>query len=70
MQPITDWAHQWNVVFNQDVTKQEIEVIVLVKKKMTGHPELVINDIPVSIEDHSKHLGVYLGSRLTFSKHI
>ena len=59
LQTVTDWAHQWKMVFNPDVTKQA-----------SDHPELVFNGIPVSREDHTKHLGVCLESRLTFSKHV
>ena len=31
---VTDWAHQWKMVFNPNITKQAIEVIFSVKKKM------------------------------------
>ena len=31
---VTDWAHRWKMVFNPDITKQAIEVIFSVKKKM------------------------------------
>ena len=58
------------MVFNPDVTKQAIEVIVSVKKKNPDHPELLFNNIPVSREDYTKHLGVYLDSGLNFSKRI
>ena len=30
---VTDWAHQWKMVFNPDITKQAIEVIFSVKQK-------------------------------------
>ena len=70
LQTITTWAHQWKMVFNPDLTKQAIEVIFSVKTKKPVHSALVFNGIPVSREDHTKHLGVYLDSRLNFSKHI
>ena len=31
---VTDWAHQWKMVFNPDIIKQAIKVIFSVKKKM------------------------------------
>ena len=59
-----------NLVFNPDITKQAVEVIFSVKKKKPYHPELIFNDVPVSREEHTKHLGVFLDSKLNFSKHI
>ena len=70
LQTVTNWAYQWKMVFNPDLTKQAIEVIFSVKKNKPNHPELIFNGIPVSREDHTKHLGVYLDSGLNFSKHI
>ena len=66
----TDWAHQWKMVFNHDITKQAIEVIFSVKKNKLARQELFFNDIPVAKRDNTKHLGVYLDSRLNFSKRI
>ena len=70
LQKVTSWAYQWKMVFNPDITEQAIEVIFSVKKIKSSHPELTFNDIPVSREEHTKHLGVYLDSSLNFSKHI
>ena len=33
---ITNWAYQWKMVFNPDVTKQAVEVIFSVKSKKTA----------------------------------
>ena len=57
-------------MFNPDITKQPIEVIFSVKKNKSDHPELIFNGTPVARRDYTKHLGVYLDSRLNFSKHI
>ena len=54
----------------EDITKQAVEVIFSVKKNKPIHPDLHFNGIPVAREDYTKHLGVYLDSRLNFSKHI
>ena len=67
---VTNWAHQWKMVFNPDLTKQAIEIVFSVKSKKSEHPELLFNGIPISREDHTKHLGVFLDSRLNFSKHV
>ena len=37
---------------------------------MPAQPELFFNGEPVSREEHTNHLGVYLDSQLNFSKHI
>ena len=58
------------MVFNPDVTKQAIQIIFSVKKKKPEHSELLFNNIPVSREEYTNHLGVYLDSGLNFSKHI
>ena len=70
LQTVTNRAYQWKMVFNTDITKQTIEVIFSTKKKETRHPELVCNEIPVSREESTKHLDVYLDSGLNFSKHV
>ena len=70
LETVSKWGYQWKMVFNPDITKQAVEVIFSVKKKKPHHPDLNFNGIPVAREDHTKHLGVYLDSRLNFSKHI
>ncbi len=67
---ISAWAYQWKMVFNPDLTKQAIEVIFSCKDKKPVHPNLTFNGIPISRKPDTKHLGVYLDSRLNFSKHI
>ena len=34
------------------------------------HPDIIFNGIPVARKPFTKHLGVFLDSRLNFSKHI
>ena len=70
LETVSNWGYQWKMVFNPDITKQAVEVIFSVKKKKPIHPELKFNDIPVAREDYAKHLGLYLDTRLNFSKHI
>ena len=70
LETITAWAYQWKMIFNPDITKQAIEVIFSCKKQKPNHPDLNFNGRPVARESFTKHLGVYLDSRLNFSKHI
>ena len=70
LETITSWAHQWKIVFNPDITKQAKEVIFSCKDKKPAHPDLSFNGIPIARKPFTKHLGVYLDSRLNFSKHI
>ena len=70
LQTVSNWGYQWKMVFNPDITKQAVEVIFSVKKKKPFHPDLTFNGIPVAREDFTKHLGLYLDSRLNFAKHI
>ena len=50
--------------------KQDIEIIFSCKSKKSNHPDLTFNGIPIAREPYTKHLGVYLDTRLNFSKHI
>ena len=58
------------MIFNPDITKQTIEVVFPCKDKKPDHPELTFNGIPITRKPFTKHVGVYLDSRLNFSKHI
>ena len=57
------------MVFNPDITKQATEVIFSCKNRKPVHPDLNFNGVPVAREPFTKHVGVYLDSRLNFSKH-
>ena len=67
---ISDWGHQWKMVFNPDIKKQAAEVICSVKKNKPGHPFLSFNNIPVAWVTYTKHLGLIIDEKLSFSKHI
>ena len=67
---ITQWANQWKMVFNPDITKQAIEVIFSTRYIQPVHPPLTFNGIPVAREKSTKHLGVILDSKLSFKSHI
>ena len=44
---ITDWAHQWKMRFNPDVSKQAVEVIFSQKRCRPQHPVMSFNNVPV-----------------------
>ena len=69
LQTISQWAYQWKMIFNPDITKQAIEVIISCKTNKPNHPDLTFNIIPIARESSTKHLGVYLDTRLNFSRH-
>ena len=68
LETIKKWAYQWKMQFNPDISKQAIEVVFSHKYKKPDHPTLSFNDIPVKRDDHTKHLGFFLDSRLNFRK--
>ena len=43
---------------------------MFLKSRTPVHTELSINDIPIAMDAFTKHIGVYLDSRLNFSKDI
>ena len=67
---ITNWANQWKMKFNPDLTKQAVEVIFSTKYKNEFHPDVDFNGVPVARENLTKHLGIILDERLTSRKHI
>jgi len=72
LEKITKWAYQWKMKFNPDITKQAIEVIFSCKYAKTKpvHPPLFFNDIPVARQASTKHIGLTLDERLSFTEHI
>ena len=67
---ISNWAFQWGMSFNFDLTKQAQEVIFSRKTKKLLHPCLSFNDIPLENSISQKHLGLALDAKLDFVKHI
>ena len=67
---ITEWAHQWKMSFNPDITKQAVEVLFSNKNKRAIHEHLNFNGIPVKNVDETKHLGMVLDKKLSFHTHI
>ena len=67
---ITNWALQWKMIFNPDLSKQTQEVIFSRKIKKLLCPTLLFNNIPLSNSFFQKHLSLKLDIKLNFSEHI
>ena len=51
---ILQWAYQWKMSFNPDITKQAHEVIFSRKLSIVSHPPLTFNNIPVALTNSQK----------------
>ena len=67
---ICQWAHQWKMEFNPDITKQATEIVFSCKRIKPNHPQLTFNGNAVVKVKDQKHLGLTLAPNLSFSKHI
>ena len=67
---ISQWAEQWRLRFNPDLTKQAVEVIFSTKIKPPNHPHLICNNSAVKLVDEHKQLGIILDKKLSFTSHI
>ena len=65
-----EWAFQWKMNFNPDPTKQPQELIFSHKVQTTNQPPLFFNENVVPQTTLQEHLGLFLDSKLTFSKHL
>ena len=53
---IMQWAYQWKMLFNPDITKQAQEIIFSRKKNDTSHPSLYFNNTLIQRQSVQKHL--------------
>ena len=67
---ISEWAFQWKMMFNPDLTKQAQEVIFYRKTVKSFYSQVFFNEVPVERSVSQKHLGLHLDQKLDFSKHI
>ena len=44
---ISNWAYQWKMSFNPEVTKQAQEVVFSIKSQKVTHPTIYFNNPPV-----------------------
>ena len=67
---IQDWAFNWKMSFNPDLTKQAKEV-TFSKKIIPGiHTSLSFNNSLIEQATTEKHLGLTLDHKLTFQYHV
>ena len=67
---IQQWAYQWKMSFNPDVSKQAQEVLFSKKSSNIPHPNLYFNGAVVQKSTVQKHLGIYLDDKLSFNHHL
>ena len=71
LERITEWAHQWKMVFNPDIKKQAVEVVFSNKPIKGVLPnKLIFNGIPVKTVPETKHIGLILDEKLNFESHL
>ena len=66
LRKISNWAFEWKMSFNADVSKQAQEVIFSRKIKSDIAPSIVFSNNFVSQANSQKHLGMTLDFKLTF----
>ena len=67
---ISDWAFQWKMSFNPDLSKQAQEIIFSGKKMKSSHPSVYFNNTPVNSTSIYKHLGMSLDDKLSYEHHL
>ena len=58
------------MTFNSDLSKQTQEVTFSTKTVKISHPSITFNTVPDPRTTCQKHLGLYLGEKLSFYDHI
>ena len=66
LKKIGEWAFQWKMSFNPNLTKQAQELIFSRKVQTTNPPPLFFNKNVVPKTTLQKHLGMFLDSKLNF----
>ena len=67
---IAEWAYQWKMQFNPDVTKQAVHLIFSQIRDKPIHPPIYFNESEVAIKQEQKYLGMILDSSLNFQSHL
>ena len=70
LQKISRWAYQWKMIFNPDASKQAQEIVFSRKASASNHATVCFSNVPVITDNIQKHLGLFLGSKLSFFDHI
>ena len=67
---ISEWAFQWIMVLNPDLSEQAQENFFSHKSHKISHPKVNFDNSPVVQNTYQKHLGLYLNEKLYFSHYI
>ena len=67
---ISEWAYNWNMLFNPDSSNPAQKVLFSRKKKAQTHPTKSFSNIQVERASHHKHRGILLDEKLNFKQHI
>ena len=70
MKKISEWAHQWKMLFNPDPRKQATEVYFSRKLNQDSPLPLDFNDNTVQTVEVHNHLGLSLDKKLDLNVHI
>ena len=65
---IPEWAFQWKMAFNPDLSKQAQEIVFSRKTHKVSHPNF--NNLCVVQNTYQEHLELHLDEKLNFSHHI
>ena len=63
---ISDWATKWKVNFNPKKTKD----MIFSNKDLRISPPILFDGVPIERVKEHKHLGIYLTSDLSWSRHV
>ena len=55
----SQWAYQWKMSFNPDLSKPAQEVIFSSKKNIGNHLAVFFNNLPINRKSTQKHLGQF-----------
>ena len=67
---INNWAYQWKISFNPDLSKQSEEYIFSRNIKKPSHPVLIFHNNQVIQTPYQKHLGLFLYGKFIFGEHL
>ena len=70
LEKVQDWALQWKMRFNPDISKLAQEVMFSQKLKIALHPPLMLNSNQTNSNSPQKYLGIILDVTLSFEKHL
>ena len=63
LKKISQWAFNWKMLFNPDITKQAQELIFSRKNTMLNHPAIFFNETSVAHTSCQKHLGMHVDEK-------